>query len=319
MHLNTQLHHLSAIAADQHGVVTTGQARAAGLTNRQLRTLISHGVLQRAGRHVVQGGFVEAPALAQLTALVLDCGDGAVVSGPTAAALHEFDGLALRPPFHITVPRGRFVDRPPHVIHTTTELPLQDRTLRHGIPVMSPVRTLIDVAKFVRPAVLTAALDGALRDRLINEDLLHTRIAAIRCRGRYGIPKLIDVIEGVEASRGGHSWLERRFLELCARARLPAPETQRVVCGARGKMVRVDFQFPGTNVVVEVLGYRWHRGSRQQLSRDAERINALVRQGMLPVQFTYDHVTLDETFVVSELRATLAVATAVPTRGGRVP
>jgi hypothetical protein len=265
-------------------------------------------VLQRAGSHVVRGRFLEPSTLAELMALVLDCGEGAVVSGPTAAALHGFDGFGLGPPFHVTVPRGRFVDRPPHVIHTTTELPPQDRTLRHGIPVMAPARAIIDLAKFVRPAALAAALDGALRDRLVTEDLLHVRIAAIRCRGRYGIPKLIDVIEGVEASRGGHSWLERRFLEICRRARQPAPQTQQVVCDARGKMVRVDFRFLGTNVVVEVLGYRWHRGSRQQLSRDAERLNAMVRRGMLPMQFTYDHVTLDEAFVVSELRATLAVS-----------
>ena len=229
-----------------------------------------------------------------------------MVSGPTAAALHGLDGFVLRPPFHVTVERGRFVERPPHQVHTTTDLPPEDRTLRHGIPVLSVARTIIDVAKFVRAEALTAGLDSALRDHLVTEDLLHQRIASIRCRGRYGIPKLIDVIEGCEASRGGHSWLERRFLEICARAGLPAPTCQEVVTDAKGKMVRVDFRFPGTRVVVEVLGYRWHRGSRTQFSRDVERINALVRDGMLPIQFTYDHVTLEEAWVVSEVRTTLA-------------
>ncbi len=299
---------LSERTTDQYGVFTTGQARAAGLTTKQLRRRLAEGSLERVGSHTLRGSFVEQSILAELAALVLDCGEGAVVSGPTAAAIHGLDGFTLRPPFHITIPRGRLIERPPHVIHTTTELPPEDRTMRHGIPVFSVSRTIIDVAKFVRASTLTAGLDSALRDRLVTEDLLHERIARIRCRGRYGIPKLIDVIEGCEASRGGHSWLERRFLQICARAGLPPPITQDVVTDAKGKMVRVDFRFPGTRVIVEVLGYRWHRGNRQQFSRDAERINALVRGGMWPIQFTYDHVTLEEAWVAAEVRSTLASA-----------
>ena len=304
-HTTLGLQQLADVATGQHGVITADQARAAGLTKNQIRRRVADGSLERAGRHVLRGTFLEPSALAEVAAIVLDCGIGAVASGPTAAALHSLDGVTLRPPFHITVPRGRLLDRPPHVIHTTTELPPEDRSLRHGISVLSVARTLIDVAKFVRADTLTTALDGALRDRLVTEDVLHQRIAAIRSRGRYGIPKLIDVIEGSEASRGGHSWLERRFLEICVRAGLPRPSRQDVVTNARGRMVRVDFRFPGTRVVVEVLGYYWHRGNRQQLSRDAERINALVRDGLLPIQFTYDHVTLEEAWVVSEVRSML--------------
>jgi very-short-patch-repair endonuclease len=81
-----------------------------------------------------------------------------------------------------------------------------------------------------------------------------------------------------------------------------------VVSDAKGKMVRVDFRFPGTRVVVEVLGYRWHRGDRARFSRDAERVNALVRDGFLPIQFTYDHVTLEEAWVASEVRGMLCVS-----------
>jgi hypothetical protein len=39
-------------------------------------------------------------------------------------------------------------------------------------------------------------------------------------------------------------------------------------------------------------------------------MNALVRQGYQPLQFTYDHVTLDEAWVVSELRAALGLPPA---------
>ena len=80
-----------------------------------------------------------------------------------------------------------------------------------GVPVTSPTRTLIDLAAHETPARLAAALDGALRDGLTNEDLLHRRIAALRGKGRYGVPVLLDVLAGNEVTRGGHSWLEREY------------------------------------------------------------------------------------------------------------
>ena len=140
----------------------------------------------------------------------------------------------------------------------TVDLPSIDRATIDGLPATSPARTLIDLARFVGPKQLTAAVDSALRDRLTSELHLHRRIVALRSRGRYGIPKLLAVIEGSEASRGGHSWLERRFLELCASAGLPKPSAQQVMARTNEHLVRVDCHFPGTRVVVELLGYRWH-------------------------------------------------------------
>ena len=167
---------------------------------------------------------------------------------------------------------------------------------------MAATRTLIDIARFVGATTLTAALDSALRDGLTSELILHSRIIELRSSGRYGIPKLLAVIEGCEASRGGHSWLERRFLELCAGAGLPTPRTQQVLSRARDRLVRVDCRFPGTPVVVELLGYRWHR-TPEQLAHDTERMNALVLDGFRPMQFTYAHVTTGPDWVLDQLRA----------------
>ena len=75
--------------------------------------------------------------------------------------------------------------------------------------------------------------------------------------------------------------------------RLPdAP--QRAMSELRALMlaVRVDFRFLGTPVVVEVLGNRFHR-TKEQLRRDGERMNALLRDGLLPYQFSYDQVIGD--------------------------
>lgn len=171
---------------------------------------------------------------------------------------------------------------------------------------MTAERDIIDLAKVVPKPRLAIAYDSALRERKITEDRMHERIAALRSSGRYGIPALIDVIEGGEIIRGGHTWLERRFLVVCHDAGLPKPTSQVVLAETRDHVVRVDFEFPGTNLIVEVLGYKAHRGSRSQLSRDAERLNALVLAGKWPIQFTYEHVTLEAGWVAEQVRDALA-------------
>lgn len=152
---------------------------------------------------------------------------------------------------------------------------------------------------------LTTALDSGLRDGKFTERSLHERLVVLRRQGRHGVPKLLRAIEGSEATRGGHSWLEREFLRLVADARLPRPATQVVMTRTNDRLVRVDFHWPGTDVVVEVLGYTWHR-TKEQLARDAARLRALVGSGWRPFQFTYDEVVERPGAVVDEVRTALA-------------
>ena len=298
---------MADIATGQHGAITARQLGDAGISPSGLRRRVQSGILERIGTRTYRSPLFPPSTLADLATLIVDCGADARASGPTAAALHGFDGFSLRPPFHVVVPRGRNVQRARPRIHTTSNLPLIDRATVDGIPALSATRTLIDLARFVDERALTAALDSALRDGLTAEHALHRRIVELRSSGRYGIPKLLAVIEGSEASRGGHSWLERRFLELCRIGRVRRPETQRVLSRARDRLVRVDCRFPGTPVVVELLGYRWHR-TKEQMARDAERLNALILDGFRQMQFTYDQVTVEAEWVLDQVRAALRVA-----------
>ena len=196
-----ELKPLAEFATDQHGNITVSQARAAGLTGRRLRQRVQDAVLERAGAHVLRSPFVECTALGDLAVLVLDIGDTAVVSGPTALAVHEFDGVMLQTPFHVTTLRGRNIDRPPHHIHTSTELPASDRTLVHGIPVMTPVRAIIDASRHLRSGPLDGRLDSGLRDRKYTEDMVHVRIVELAHERTARDP---------EAARG-HRQAARRF------------------------------------------------------------------------------------------------------------
>lgn len=192
-----------------------------------------------------------------------------------------------------------------HTIHTTTDIPLIDRTTRYDIPVLSVARTLIDIARTTSAEALTTALDSAMRDGGTSRDFLHRRINALRASGRQGPKQLLAVMEGAEITRGGQSWLEREVLRLLDAPGLPRPATQ-VVLGRRGdKLVRVDFLFPGTPIVVEALGYRWHR-SGAQMSIDAQRANELLLRGFIPLQFTYSQVVEEASMVVETIRIALS-------------
>ena len=260
--MTEDIRRLADIATGQHGAITATPSATPRISVSGLRRRVQSGVLERVGAHTYRSPFVpdlaaRRPRGARARLRPADT----FVSGPSAAALHGFDGFRLKPPFHVTVLRGRNVQRAHHRIHTTTELPLIDRATVERLPAMSATRTLIDVARFVarrdvsRPPSTPRCATGLDRPR----SSLHRRIVALRSSGRYGIPKLLAVIEGAEVTRGGHSWLERRFLELCAQLALPRPITQQVADAAKDRLVRVDCRFPGTRVVVEVLGYRWHR------------------------------------------------------------
>jgi hypothetical protein len=230
-------------------------------------------------------------------------------SGPTAAALHGFDGYVLRPPFHITIERGHNLRRIGHHVHTTNAIDRLDRAWAHGVPTLSPTRALLHLADMEPLDRVVAALDSAVRDGLTSDDFCHRRIAALRVSGRGGVRPMLRALEGSEIQRGGQSWLEREFLRLVAAAGLPRPVTQEVLARRRTALIRVDCRFPGTDLVVELLGYRWHR-TRPQLLIDVERTNALVLAGYLVIQFTYPQVVDDAAWVIETVRTGLARATA---------
>jgi hypothetical protein len=170
----------------------------------------------------------------------------------------------------------------------------------HGIPLLSPTRTIIDLAAVVDAAKLEAAIQSALRDGGTSEGFMFRRIGELHSSGRYGIPALLALLEGHELRRGGLTWLEREVRHLIAAAGLPAPAVQ-VVLGKRDRrLIRVDFWFPGTKVVLEALGYRWHR-STAQMEADARRLNRLQLDGFVVLQVTYQAVVAGAATTVADL------------------
>lgn len=297
------------IATGQLGVFTRAQAHEVGLSSHQLSSRVQSGFLIKSGTNTYRVAGSVPTLESQLVETALDIGGLVLWTGPTAAALERWDGHTLQRPFHAIVLRNRSLDREGVVVHRTNELQLIDRSRAGRHLVTAPARTVIELARVETPDVLAQTLDSAFRDGRVSEDHLHRRIVALRSQGRYGLPQLHEVLAGYEVTRGGQSWLECEYLRLIADGGLPRPDSQSVLSRTKDRLVRVDFHFPGTRVVVEVLGYAWHR-SRAQMTRDAERYNALLADGFLPFQFTYAQVVASPAEVVNITAAALSRAAA---------
>jgi very-short-patch-repair endonuclease len=97
------------------------------------------------------------------------------------------------------------------------------------------------------------------------------------------------------------SVLERRFLRLCHRHRIPVPRVNVQV----GDFL-VDFLWPESSLIVEVDGYEYH-GDRASFEADRARDAELTRRGYRVVRFTYRHVTQEAARVARAVRELLRV------------
>jgi hypothetical protein len=302
MNVDRLIAEVTARASRQHGLIRTDQVPTE--EHDRLRYLARRGVIRRAAKGVYRVSGAPRTWHQDLQAGVWSLGPTCVVSHRSAARLHGFDGFDLDA-VEFTIGRscrGRHPAGVPCTVHTTIDRRAGDRVSVDGFPTTSPVRTVIDLARDgASVAELESAVDSAIRTRGATLDVVIDRLATINGPGRWGLGRLYSVL----SSSGGHTVLERRFIELVQRARLPTP-TPQVVHRLDGRHVaRVDFAFLEHGVVVEVSGGRGHSSPRER-AKDARRRNDLQRLGQLVLEFTFEQVIHDPAMVVAVLRTTLA-------------
>jgi very-short-patch-repair endonuclease len=189
-------------------------------------------------------------------------------------------------------------------VHTTNDLAKLDRITVSGYPCTSGTRTVIDLAR-LRVAVvqLEAAVDSSVRGGWSAPLVIVRRLGELRGPGRWGARALDELL----LDSGGHTMLERRFLELVRLARLPRPRVQ-VIFARDGKtFARVDFTWDEAGVVVEVSGSKGHSSPRER-AKDAQRRNELQDIGLRVYEYTWDQVTQRRDWVIDTLRARLPAA-----------
>jgi len=224
-------------------------------------------------------------------AAVLACGEGAMLSHRSAAALWGI-GAERRGLVDITVRRR---DKSRHaglLVRARPKLPSEDVTLRNDIPITGIVQTLIDLATELGSTGTERAVNEADKRDLINPEEL--RLTLDSYAGRPGAPTLRGILDK-RTFRLSDSDLEILFRPIAAAAGLPPPLTQQTVNG-----FRVDFYWPDLGLVVETDGLRYHRTPATQ-AHDARRDRAHAIAGMTPLRFTHYEIKYEGAMVRGEV------------------
>src|SRR3954447_2157889 len=287
----------------QHGVIAHDQLARLGLSEKAIRHRIAIGRLHRLRRGVYAVGRPEVSDKGRWVAAVLACGGGAILSHSSAAALWRI-GSEQRDLVEISLPSSSRRRRPGVRIHRRPLLNLQrDLTSEHGIPVTTPIQTLID---------MSLRLDRSGVERMINEADKYNLTPPPQLRealdtrpGEPGVAKLRFILDR-RTFRLTKEELERRFLTLARRAGLPIPLTGQWV-----NEFEVDFYWPDLGLVVETDGLRYHRTPAEQ-ARDRLRDQAHTAAGLTQLRFTHEQVRYEPEYVVRILAQTasrFAIAT----------
>jgi hypothetical protein len=235
-------------------------------------------------------------------AAVLACGDGALLSHSSAAALWRI-GFEQRGQVELSLPSQSHRKVPGLRIHRRPSLSPRDVAAEYGIPVTTPIQTLID---------MTLRLDRAGVERMINEadkyNLTHPpelRAALDQRPGEPGVAALRHILDR-RTFRLTEEELERRFLPLAAKVGLPVPLTGQIVNG-----FEVDFCWPDLGLVVETDGLRYHRTPAEQ-ARDRLRDQAHTAAGLTQLRFTHEQVRYEPDYVrriLAQTASRFAIAT----------
>jgi len=262
------------IAANQHGVVSTAQLLAIGLTTSMIRRRVQGGRLHSVYRGVYAVGHTLVSQRGYWMAATLALGDSAVLSHLSAAMLWKLMPAETGFP-HVTVPgNGGRSQRSGIVIHRSPTLASRCCSMRNGIPVTSASRTITDLRR---------------------SQPLETVRRAIRQAEFLGLP-LDSTIE----RDGTRSGLERAFLDLLRRHGLRAPEVN-----AKVGRFRVDFHWRAECLAIETDGWAGHRG-REQFEDDHSRGLELAKRGIELVRLTERQLTGDQRGVAAFLRKRLS-------------
>lgn len=300
---------IGALADVQRGVVGRPQLLALGLSSAAIARRARDGRLRTIHRGVYAVGHTALRREGWWMAAVLACGEGAVLSHRTAAAVWGF-GPAGGARVDVAIPtRSGRTGAAGVALHRPRSLPAGDIARHDGLPVTTPARTLADMAAVVRREALARAVAGAERLRVDVGDL--EELLARRGR-RSGARNLRAALADIRIEDGWtRSGLERRFLRLCSAHGLPVPAVNAWIAG-----MEVDFCWAGELVIVEVDGQAFHR-TRHAFEADHRRTIALTLAGYTVLRFT-DRQVMTEPATVGRAVA-LALASPAVSSGAAPP
>jgi very-short-patch-repair endonuclease len=268
-----------------------------GFSAKGIKHRLQSGRLHLIARGVYAVGRPELTPRGRWMAAVLVCGDGAALSHRSAAELWGI-GFEEKKRIHVSIRRRSRLERPGIQVHARASLPERSVGRRFGIPVTTPVQTLIDLATELKTMRLERAVNEADKLDLVDPETLRRALDAYV--GMPGVKTLRTMLDR-HTFRLSDSDLEILFRPLALAAGFPLPLTKHRVLG-----YEADFWFPDHDLIVETDGLRYHRTPSQQ-ARAAKRDQKHTAAGLRVLRFTHwqiAHAANEVTDVLRRVRTT---------------
>jgi very-short-patch-repair endonuclease len=277
-------------------VLTRRDLLGLGFSAAAIRHRVATGRLHPVMRGVYAVGRRELTREGRWMAAVLACGEGAMLSHGSAAALWGI-GEERWGRIDVSIRRRGEHRRAGLRVRSRPSLPADDMTTRNGIPVTCVARTLLDRATELGPGALERAVNDADKLDLIDPEALREAL-----EGYAGEPgaRVLRTLLDKRTFRLSDSKLEMHFRPIARAAGLPQPLTKEWVNG-----FEVDFFWPDLGLVVETDGLRYHRTPAEQ-TRDHLRDQTHTAEGLTELRFSHYQIKYERRHVLDILRRTAA-------------
>ena len=181
-----------------------------------------------------------------------------------------------------------------------------------GIPCTSVPRTLLDFAAVEPVSELRRAVGEAEVQRVLDKSAVRRLIR--RSKGRRGVARLRMVIDELDPeTKRTRSHMERLFLRMCTRARLPRPEVN-VSLQAGDRRFKPDFLWRDARLIVEADSRRFHDTDMAFLN-DRRREQRLQLAGWRVSHCTWWEIEHEPRRLAETIRALLSQATEAGSTG----
>jgi very-short-patch-repair endonuclease len=263
--------------------VSRRQLVVLGFSARGIEEWVRTGRLIPLHRGVYAVGHDRLTSQGRWLAAVIACGRGAVLSHLAAAQLWEIRQSSAAVT-DVTVPsRAGRISRRGIRIHRSGRLAEEQTTTRHGIPVTTVARTLLDLADVIDDQALRRTVTEAEYRNLFDLTTLNAVVQANPGRRNAKLMRAVDA-----AGHLTRSPLEDRFLAFKERWGVQEPETNVWLDG-----YEVDFLWRRVGLVVELDGLEEH-GTRAAVRRDRKRDRELRRAGFRTKRLTDDALDAEQ-------------------------
>lgn len=276
---------MSRIAARQFGHVTREQLLALSVPSQTIARWVGNARLTRVHAGVYALGHPQHSPPARAMAAVLACGNRAVLSHDSAAALWGVRTWPRVPEVTCALEKRR----PGIRTHRTATLTSTDVRRERNIRVTSPSRTILDIQTRLTDDQLTRAVNDLRLAGHLKATELRRLLAA-----SHRIKDLIDPHQAPTRSR-----MEDDFLAFTRKHGLPCPRLNVKLFGHE-----VDALFEREKLIVELDSWTHHK-ERRDFENDRERDARAAEHGYQTVRVTWERLHDDATEEAARLHRIL--------------